>query len=574
MATIEELIRRLGSDSFTEREQAQAQLAQFGFAAFDALLVAEQDNDIEIAARARYLVRLMQVQWVHEGDSPTVRRMLERYDALDESDRLKLIRQLSQLPGGEGVVPLCRLVRFEKSEILAKWAAVELITHATRKDVDLTKRGTAIVETLSRSPRPAADWLRVYARAHENPQEHIVAWGKIVDAEQAILEQFPDQSRSEILIALLREQIQRLDELDRSEEVIVAMQRIVQFERGDRENLLELLDWLVERKAWSVVDQLANRFAVRIADEPVVLYTLADARLQEGREEEAEELAKQALAVKPGDPAEHLQTAQTLRANGKPQWAEAELQHVVDMGQVDNGTTLLACFLLADLIYDRAEYLAAAELLDEQVKQIAERLKAAGADANAKTLLGGLRGSLGVRMHYYYATHFREQGDHAQAAKHLDLAIEQDKPQLNPTSTPIWDIDVLIGLHRLPDPAEDRHRTTEQMIEQTGATYQQLIERDPEEATNYNQLAWLWANTDRNLKEALSLSLKSLELKPNEAGYLDTLARCYFALGDLENAVASQKNAVALDPHSGQMNRQLKQFEEALAKSRATSDKS
>jgi tetratricopeptide (TPR) repeat protein len=170
--------------------------------------------------------------------------------------------------------------------------------------------------------------------------------------------------------------------------------------------------------------------------------------------------------------------------------------------------------------------------------------------------------------------HFREQGDHDQAAKHLDLAIEHDKPQLHPTPTPIWDIDVLIGLHRLPDPPEDRRRTTEQMIEQTGATYKQLIEREPDEATNYNQLAWLWANTDRNLKEALSLSLKSLELKPNEAGYLDTLARCYFALGDFENAVASQKNAVALDPHSGQMNRQLKQFEDALAKSRATTDPS
>jgi tetratricopeptide (TPR) repeat protein len=57
----------------------------------------------------------------------------------------------------------------------------------------------------------------------------------------------------------------------------------------------------------------------------------------------------------------------------------------------------------------------------------------------------------------------------------------------------------------------------------------------------------------------------SLEYVPNSAGYLDTLGRCYYAKQDYENAVKYQARAVALEPHSGQIRRQMKLFEEALA---------
>ncbi|MBX3414000.1 MAG: tetratricopeptide repeat protein [Pirellulales bacterium] len=564
LETIDALIRQLGSDSFSEREQAQTRLAEFGFAAFDALLAAEQDDDIEVAARARYLVRLMQVQWVQDDDPAAVKTLLVRYDSLEEPDRLDRVRRLARLSNDEGLAPLCRLVRYEKSEILSKWAAVELIKQPVAAGTDRAARGDKIVETLARSPRPAAAWLRLYARAHENPERYLAEWNGIVDAEQATFEQFPDQSRAEFLVALLREQIQRLDELDRDEEVLDAMRRIVQFERGETEPLLELLAWLVERKAWSVVDDLARRFSGRIHEEPLLLYALADARILEGREADAEALAKQALTLNATDPADHLQTAQTLRQRGQPRWAEAELRHVIETGQADNGTVMLGCYLLADLIYDRAEYLAAAQLLEEQIKKFAERMQAAGGDVSSRNVLDTVRKRMGGRMHYYYAMHFHELGEFGKETENLDRAIESD-PQ---------DIDVLIALHRLPKPGEERQRKTEKMIEDTVSSYEQLIQNQPDNATNYNQLAWLWANTGRKQQQALEYSRRSLELSPNESGYLDTLARCYYALGQLDKAVAAQLQAVSLDPHSGQMNRQLKQFQQELAKKRESGGKS
>ena len=82
-----------------------------------------------------------------------------------------------------------------------------------------------------------------------------------------------------------------------------------------------------------------------------------------------------------------------------------------------------------------------------------------------------------------------------------------------------------------------------------------------------NQYAWLVSNTFGDFEKAIRSSHKSIELKQEmkqEAGaYYDTLGRCYYAKGDFDNAIKYQKQALKLDPHSGQMNRQLALFEKA-----------
>ena len=83
-------------------------------------------------------------------------------------------------------------------------------------------------------------------------------------------------------------------------------------------------------------------------------------------------------------------------------------------------------------------------------------------------------------------------------------------------------------------------------------------------ALAHNQLAWLVANTEGDYDEALRSSQRSLELRPETAGYLDTLGRCFYAKGDYKNAVLQQSRAVELDPHSRQILRQLEFFQKAL----------
>ena len=56
------------------------------------------------------------------------------------------------------------------------------------------------------------------------------------------------------------------------------------------------------------------------------------------------------------------------------------------------------------------------------------------------------------------------------------------------------------------------------------------------------------------------------------AGYVDTLARCYYRKGDFAKAVELQKKAAELLPYYQQIQRQLRTFEEALERSQEPVD--
>jgi tetratricopeptide (TPR) repeat protein len=89
---------------------------------------------------------------------------------------------------------------------------------------------------------------------------------------------------------------------------------------------------------------------------------------------------------------------------------------------------------------------------------------------------------------------------------------------------------------------------------------------DERVALEYNQYAWLVANTSGDFDKAFARSRQSLELHPlrNLSTFQDTLARCYYAKGDFQNAVKFQRLAVKQEPHSPTMRRQLALFENAV----------
>jgi hypothetical protein len=113
-----------------------------------------------------------------------------------------------------------------------------------------------------------------------------------------------------------------------------------------------------------------------------------------------------------------------------------------------------------------------------------------------------------------------------------------------------------------------------QRITNLSRQVEQEIDERPNEPDGYNQWAWLVSNTEGDFKKAIRYSHRSLELIPRGSGqaagasFLDTLGRCYFAAGDIENAVKYQRQAVAKVDYMQVMNRQLAQFEKALAEKR------
>jgi hypothetical protein len=551
-AHIAALIAKLGDPQFNVREAAQAELVELGPESFDALTVAERHEDLEIASRARYLLGLIQFSWVREDDPPEVREALSDYENLDAAGKAARIEKLARRPSLAAARTLCRLTRFEKSHTLSKLAAAALMEAAP---TDQAEFAATIAAEIGNSPRPAAEWLRAFVAPAAQRGETLKRWQEFIAREETTLQQTPEQSRPELVLALVKTQVGWLKELGRDDEANAAIERIVAQESGESASLAKLVRWLSGQQAWDALDQLAGRFVSRFTTDAALGYLLAEARAEEGDQSAADELAQDAFALNAGDAAAHLAVAQELRNRGQLEWAEREWRYVLQVGRAESVDVINAQFKLAELLHDRAASAGAADVLDAglaALEKAAQQGNNNGVDV--KRLLEAIRGHYVARSHYYHALGHKADKNEAKLIEHLDAAALADP----------LDADVLIELHRLPSPTAERRKATEELIETAARTFRAQIAQSPREATGYNQLAWLLSNTGRDLDEALRCSLESLKLKPGDAGLLDTLGRCYFALGDVENAVKQQRLAVDLEPHSGVMRRQLEEFEAAL----------
>ena len=94
------------------------------------------------------------------------------------------------------------------------------------------------------------------------------------------------------------------------------------------------------------------------------------------------------------------------------------------------------------------------------------------------------------------------------------------------------------------------------------------LERWPRDATTHNNLAWMYARCNLKLNEALEHSQIAVELSPNSAVLLDTLAEVQFRLNQYSAAVSSMQRCIQLDPRDPHFRRQLERFLKAELEAR------
>ena len=203
---IDRLIEQLGDAQYDVRQQAQDELAKLGFEAFDALTVAENHKDLEIAARARYLLRLLQVDLTDKNDPPEVAACLENYPFLPMREQQLRMRRLAALPEGQGIPALCRLVRFERSAVRSKHAAVEILRRKSSEKPDRAEVAKVLRDSLQHSRRPASRWLLVWAGYTDNPQAALAEWKAAIHQEEAALDGDNPDTDQEIIGALVLQQ--------------------------------------------------------------------------------------------------------------------------------------------------------------------------------------------------------------------------------------------------------------------------------------------------------------------------------------------------------------------------------
>lgn len=553
---INQLVRDLGNKDYFARQRAQEELARLGFEAIEALDAASTDDDLEVASRARYLLRLMRVEWTIDSDPQEVKDCLRNYENMEIHARESRMQMLARLPDGKGVPALCRLVRFEKSPLLSKAAATILMFPEEKAEPP----SPAVVETIRRSlrmcKRPAAAWLLAWTDMATDPKSAIGEWGKRIDSEMKLVSQAPEDASAEIVTRLTRFQVAWLKKLGQQEEAMTAVQRLVMLNHEDWTSVARLLEWLIDQKAWKAVDELAKRFSGNFASEPVLVYMLAQSYEARGQHQRAKETALRALRSYPGkqEPqlTRHFTVAQQLRARGQFVWARKEYEHVIAQGTGgDNaeGEQMAAVsrVFLSEMLHEEGHNLEASEVLGKLMESI---------DAG-KVGDGSLYGrdvkELRARRFCFAAQHWAEKKDAAKQRAALEKAFEADPEEL----------DTLIACHKF---GGDKafHDKVAAAIKETAGKLHDMVEADPRNAAMCNQYAWLVGNTEGDKDEALRCALKAVELRPDEGGYYDTLGHVYFGRGEYDKAVKAQTRAVELDRHSGIIRVKLEVFRKKL----------
>jgi tetratricopeptide (TPR) repeat protein len=284
-----------------------------------------------------------------------------------------------------------------------------------------------------------------------------------------------------------------------------------------------------------------------------LVYLAAAARWKQGRDELAEEFAERGYKMDADDDADRADIGDLIGELGRHDWAEREWWFVVETLPVLDSMSARRSLALLRL-HDRGEDRQAAELMAEVIDTLEADPKLKRTimrDANGRYLLNQLL----AQKDYFLACQAAAEGNREEQRKHLQSASARD-PQ---------DPDVLIAMYRVKDADEAFRKQTVARIQQASQTVKGLIKQQPDNPLWYNHWAWLVSNTEGDYDQAVKHSLRSLELSPDSPSYLDTLGRCYYAAGQLDDAVRVQREAVRRHPHLQVMRDQLEVFESALA---------
>jgi tetratricopeptide (TPR) repeat protein len=359
--------------------------------------------------------------------------------------------------------------------------------------------------------------------------------------------------------------------------------------------LIDACSWAIDNRLHPIVLSLKSLHPELFARHPILLYGAAEATLAGGAggdaspdspvAQAAEKLAVQASAIDPlplhgSEQASklspkaieeiaqrHRETGRELESRGLFRWAEREYRHIIDSLPIDAAITANARAHLALMLGELQRHQDVVDVLEPMIRRSEEDQTYARRLQTLYVDVSRLKSTL--MYHQGLAEAVGDSPESKQAARDTLLAALELEPN---------NVDILIAMYRL-EGDEPWRNDVRRRIQSIAIMFDNQIEAIrmqtqarvrfpdlvPTLAEAYNQYAWLISNTEGDQQKALQYSLRSLELVPDIPAQLDTLGRCYFAVGDLQNAVRVQRRAVKLMPHSPPLLRQLAEFEAAAA---------
>jgi len=570
------LIEQLGDTSFAGRERAQAELARLGVTAFDQLFTALRHDDLEVARRAQYLIRSVEIEWMLPEFSDEVNSYLNRYETLSVEDRRSRIGEISRVDSLDALSALCRIARYDVSDQLSKEAA---LAAAIQFQDAGEEKSSAIAEVISQridgSPRIGAEWLTIFRLSLNDPAKAIEQWDAEVTQEIELFVTRPDSTDKRIVLDLVRWEVDQLREQGKDAHALEVMGKVVEISTQFKEaQLIDLTTWLLDRKGPSVVEQLAQFHAQRagtenaqdelvngvFGDSPALLYLLAEAKLVQDKVEDAQKHADVALAMSPGSIDSHEQMATMLTYRGAFRWSRAELEFILSKLSIEQDLAMQIISAYAEMEHDLGNHAKAAEVCWPWVQRIEEKF---GPHNFPDDLRGEFIRKKMARAYYFRATAKNQSNDLDGAKADLEKSLEYYPDEADSlilayrlSDDPKWQAKARSSIDNALKFLKKQSETFEKQykfIKRNGRGNEFAGEEGREMRRVWNQYAWLVSNTYGDVDHAIRCSELSLELEPDQGAYLDTLAHCYAAKKEYGKALEIQKQAVRQLLHSGQI---------------------
>ena len=103
-------------------------------------------------------------------------------------------------------------------------------------------------------------------------------------------------------------------------------------------------------------------------------------------------------------------------------------------------------------------------------------------------------------------------------------------------------------LHRNLAICLERTATTKEQEEVAEQYFLSSLDRDPNDAFTLNYLGYWYADTNRNLDDAIRYIQRAVELRPSSGFFADSLGWVYYRLHDYDKAVIWLEKAIQLEP--------------------------
>ncbi len=321
-----------------------------------------------------------------------------------------------------------------------------------------------------------------------------------------------------------------------------ALARSLFTKAGSQAALMRLGDLDAERQEWAKASEHYRQAWEKAPGDPLPYYLSGWALAQSGKDNEGKKCMAQAHLMPLGDGLVRFNFLKGLLERGRNEDAAREGELMLGLDAPGSQIASEGMRQVALAAMRRKDYLAAAQ---GQERSMLVCLKAGVGYARPAAYLW-----VPALVHRLRAEGYVAAGQFDEGRRETDLcwaALPGDA--FVPTEVvPMYD-------------KAGREKEATELFEKYLKVQEKLCETYPTYSSGHNAAAWLSACCHRNLESAEDHARKAVELSPDNAGVLDTLAEVQFQLGKKDEAIATQKKAVALEPKRVYFRKQLTRIE-------------